>query len=84
MTIVEQDRRDHFMADHCHFVPTDPLPGTSRVEEPFPLMILVHGAGATAANQSLAWIEHLVQRGADKRPVLRRATGSIRTTGSSK
>ena len=33
-------------------------------EEPFPLVIFVHGSGATGPDLYLAWIEHLVRRGA--------------------
>ena len=52
------------LADYWLFVPTDPLPGTPRAGEPFPLVIFVHGSGATNADPYLAWIEHLVRRGA--------------------
>jgi acetyl esterase/lipase len=45
-------------------VPADPLPGTTLAEEPFPLVIFVHGSGATGPDLYLAWIEHLVRRGA--------------------
>ena len=64
VTAIKQAPPDAFFADYWLFVPTDPLPGTPRVEEPFPLVIFVHGSGAVDANLYLAWIEHLVRRGA--------------------
>ena len=64
VTTIEQKPPDQLSADYWLFVPTDPLPGTPRAGEPFPLVIFVHGSGATNADPYLAWIEHLVRRGA--------------------
>ena len=64
MTSIEQKPTGQFFADYWLFVPTDPLPGTTRAGEPFPVVIFVPGSGAMDADAYLAWIEHLVQRGA--------------------
>jgi acetyl esterase/lipase len=64
VTASKQGQPDQFLADSWLFVPSDPLLGTPRVEEPFPLVIFVHGSGAMDASAYLAWIEHLVRRGA--------------------
>lgn len=63
VTALKQGPPDAFFGDSWLVVPADPLPGTPRVEEPFPLVIVLHGAGATNADAYLAWIEHLVRRG---------------------
>jgi acetyl esterase/lipase len=64
VTAIKQGPPDQFFADSWLFVPSDPLPGTLRAEEPFPLVIVLHGSGASDADAYLAWIEHLVRRGA--------------------
>ncbi|HYN88500.1 MAG TPA: hypothetical protein VER55_08210, partial [Ardenticatenaceae bacterium] len=64
VTAIKQGPPDAFMADFWLFVPADPLPGTPRVEEPFPVVLFLPGSGASNADVYLAWIEHLVQRGA--------------------
>ena len=64
VTTIEQTPAGQSQADSWLFVPTDPLPGTTSVGEPFPLVIFIGGAGASNADAYLAWIEHLVQRGA--------------------
>ena len=62
--------------------PADPLPGTPRAEEPLPLVIFVHGSGAIDADPYLAWIEHLVRRGAVVLyPVYQGTTAAKRRTG---
>jgi len=62
VTAIKQALPDQFFADSWLFVPTDPLPGTTRSGKPFPLVIFVPGSGAVDADLYLAWIEHLVQR----------------------
>ena len=62
VTAITQALPDQFFADSWLFVPTDPLPGTTRSGKPFPLVIFVPGSGAVDADLYLAWIEHLVQR----------------------
>jgi acetyl esterase/lipase len=64
VTAIRQGPPDAFMADSWLFVPVDPLPGTTDGDEPFPLVIFLHGSGATDADAYLTWIEHLVRRGA--------------------
>jgi acetyl esterase/lipase len=64
VTAIQQGPPDALKADFWLFVPADPLPGTPRVEEPFPVVIFLHGSGASNADAYLDWIEHLVQRGA--------------------
>jgi acetyl esterase/lipase len=64
MTSIENKLPDQVGADYWLFVPADPLPGTTDAGEPFPLVIFIHGSGALDAAAYLAWIEHLVQRGA--------------------
>jgi acetyl esterase/lipase len=64
VTSIKQGPPDKFMADYWLFAPSDPLPGTPRVEEPFPLVIVLHGSGVSDPDPYLAWIEHLVRRGA--------------------
>ena len=64
MTTIEQKPPGQFHADYWLFVPSDPLPGTAQAGEPFPVVIFLHGSGATDADPYLAWIEHLVRRGA--------------------
>jgi acetyl esterase/lipase len=66
---------DTVFADYWLFVPADPLPETTGAGEPFPLVIFVHGAGALDASSYLAWIEHLVLRGAVVLYPLYSATG---------
>jgi acetyl esterase/lipase len=64
VTVIEQKPPGQLMADFWLFVPTDPLPGTMPAEERLPLVIFVHGYTATTPDLYLAWIEHLVRRGA--------------------
>ncbi len=64
VTAIEQKPPGQPMADYWLFVPTDPLPGTPRAGEPLPLVIFLHGSGVADADLYLAWIEHLVRRGA--------------------
>jgi acetyl esterase/lipase len=64
VTAIEQKPPDRFLADYWLFVPTDPLPGTTSAGERLPLVIFVHGYGGTAPDLYLAWIKHLVRRGA--------------------
>jgi acetyl esterase/lipase len=64
VTAIKQAPPDAFFADSWLFVPTDPLAGTTRAGEPVPLVIFVPGSGAISPDPYLAWIEHLVQRGA--------------------
>jgi acetyl esterase/lipase len=64
MRSIEQKSPDQFFAEYWLFVPTDPLPKASRAGEPFPVVIFVPGSGTMDADVYLAWIEHLVQRGA--------------------
>jgi acetyl esterase/lipase len=64
VTAIEQKPPDQSIADAWLFVPTDPMPEAPGVGELFPLVIFVPGSGATNADLYLAWIEHLVQRGA--------------------
>ncbi len=61
---IEQKPPDQLFADYWLFVPTDPLPGTTSAGEPFPVVIFIPGSGTLDAAGYLAWIEHLVQRGA--------------------
>ena len=63
VTTIKQAPPGAFFADYWLFVPADPLPGTSAGES-FPVVIFVHGSGAVDPNPYLAWIEHLVRRGA--------------------
>jgi acetyl esterase/lipase len=60
----EQTAPDHFQTDSWLFVPSNPLPGSPAVAEPFPLVIFIHGSGAREPDLYLAWIEHLARRGA--------------------
>ncbi len=60
----EQTAPDHFQTDSWLFVPSEPLPGSPTVAEPFPLVIFIHGSGAREPDLYLTWIEHLVRRGA--------------------
>jgi acetyl esterase/lipase len=55
---------DAALSDYWIFVPADPLPGTAQAGEPFPLVIFIHGSTVTTPDPYLAWIEHLVRRGA--------------------
>ena len=64
MTSIEQTSPGAYIADYWLFVPFDPLPGTTRAGEPFPVVIFVHGSTARNPDPYLAWIEHLVRRGA--------------------
>jgi predicted alpha/beta hydrolase family esterase len=64
VTVIEQKPPGQLQADYWLFVPTDPLPGTPRAGEVLPLVIFVHGYTATIPDLYLAWIEHLVRRGA--------------------
>jgi pimeloyl-ACP methyl ester carboxylesterase len=64
VTAMEQIPAGQPQADYWLFVPADPLPGTTQAGEPLPLVILIGGTGASNADGYLAWIEHLVQRGA--------------------
>jgi acetyl esterase/lipase len=64
VTAIQQGPPDAVKAEFWLFVPADPLPGTPRLEEPFPLVIVLPGSGATDASAYLDWIEHLVRRGA--------------------
>jgi acetyl esterase/lipase len=64
MTSIEQTPEGQAQADSWLFVPSDPLPGNPHAGEPFPLVIFLPGSGAADAEPYLAWIEHLVQRGA--------------------
>jgi acetyl esterase/lipase len=64
MTTIEQKPPDALVADYLLFVPSAPLPGTAQEGEPLPVVIFLHGSGATNADAYLAWIEHLVWRGA--------------------
>jgi acetyl esterase/lipase len=63
MTSIEQKSSGERLSDYWVFVPADPLPGTAQ-GEPFPVVIFLHGSGASNADPYLAWIEHLVGRGA--------------------
>lgn len=63
MTSIEQKPPGQLRAESWLFVPTDPLPGTTRAGELLPLVIFVHGYTATIPDLYLAWIEHLVRRG---------------------
>lgn len=74
MTTIAQPP-DTVFADYWLFVPTDPLPETTGAGEPFPLVIFLHGSGALDAEPYLAWIEHLVLRGAVVLYPLYSATG---------
>jgi acetyl esterase/lipase len=64
VTTIEQKPPGQLQADSWLFVPSDPLPGTPRAGEGLPLVIFVHGYTATTPDLYLAWIEHLVRRGA--------------------
>jgi acetyl esterase/lipase len=64
VTTLEQVVPGQTLPEAWLFVPRDPLPGTTRAGEPLPLVIFVHGSGAVDAAAYLAWIEHLVRRGA--------------------
>src|SRR5687767_6455492 len=58
VTGIEQTSPGAYVADYWLFVPTDPLPGTARAGEPFPVVVFVHGSTATKPDPYLAWIEH--------------------------
>ena len=64
MTTIEQKPPGQIMADYWLFVPSDPLSGTTPAGELLPLVIFVHGYTATTPDLYLAWVEHLVRRGA--------------------
>ena len=74
MTAISQPP-DTVFADYWAFVPADPLPGTTDTAEPLPLVIFIHGSRALDASSYLAWIEHLVRRGAVVLYPLYSATG---------
>src|SRR5215212_6836747 len=63
VTAMEQKKPHQFIADYWLFVPSDPLAG-STTAEPYPLVIFVHGLDEHDPAAYLAWIEHLVRRGA--------------------
>jgi acetyl esterase/lipase len=63
VTAIEQKQPHQFIADYWLFVPRDPLSG-STTAEPYPLVIFVHGLDEHDPAAYLAWIEHLVRRGA--------------------
>jgi dienelactone hydrolase len=64
VTAIKQAPPGRFLADYWLFVPADPRPGTTLAGEPFPLVIFIPGSGAVDADLYLAWVEHLVRRGA--------------------
>ena len=64
MTTIKQSPPDRFFADFWLFVPADPVSGGELSGEPFPVVIFIPGSGAYDASAYLAWIEHVVQRGA--------------------
>jgi len=64
MTTIEQIPAGEIEADYWLFVPSDPLPGTTAAAEPLPLIIFGHSYTLRDPVYYLAWIEHLVRRGA--------------------
>jgi acetyl esterase/lipase len=64
VTVIEQIPPGQLRSDYWLFVPTDPLPGTTSAGTLLPLVIFVHGYTATSPDPYLAWVEHLVRRGA--------------------
>jgi acetyl esterase/lipase len=63
MTTTEQIPPGEVVADYWLFVPSDPLPETTATE-PLPLVIFAHSYTMRDPAYYLAWIEHLVKRGA--------------------
>ena len=64
MTTIEQTQPGQLDPDYWIFVPRDPLSGDMADAEPFPVVIFVHGYSLSDPDPYLAWIEHLVHRGA--------------------
>ena len=64
MTTIEQVPAGEIEADYWLFVPSDPLPGTTAAAEPLPLVIFAHSYTLRDPVYYLAWIDHLVRRGA--------------------
>jgi hypothetical protein len=63
MTSIEQRSEGGYLADYWLFIPSEPLPGTPA-DEPLPIVLFLHGSGAINAAAYMAWVEHLVVRGA--------------------
>ena len=64
MIMLEQVPTGEIAADYWLFVPSDPLPGTPTAAAPLPLIIFAHSYTMRDPVYYLAWIEHLVRRGA--------------------
>jgi acetyl esterase/lipase len=64
LTRIEQPDPNQPGADYWLFVPSDPLPGVSAPDGPFPLVVFIPGKMLGDPEPYLAWIEHLVRRGA--------------------
>ena len=64
VTRIERPDPDQPATDYWLFVPSDPLPGAAAPDGPFPLVVFVPGGGLGEPEPYLAWIEHLVRRGA--------------------